>query len=61
MFRVLPLVVYIGTIAVAIVCMFPSSPAAARFGDANSDGPRSNGGGVATQYAVVRNGKYEEL
>jgi uncharacterized membrane protein YhaH (DUF805 family) len=55
------LVPYIGAIAVAIVCMFPSSPAGARFGDASSEDRSSSGGGVATQYAVVRKGKYEEL
>ncbi|MFS8112810.1 DUF805 domain-containing protein [Rhizobium jaguaris] len=55
------LVPYIGAIAVTIVCIFPSSPAAARFGDPSSDGPRSDGGEVATQYAVLRKGKYEKL
>lgn len=55
------LVPYVGALAVAIVCMFPSSPSASRFGVANSADRHPAADKAATKYAVLRDGKLEEL
>lgn len=49
------LIPLVGPIAIAVICIFPSSPAGDRF-----DTPRSDAGRADVKYAVLHNGKIEE-